>query len=119
MFAFLEVLHDIFCILWKKVGSRVILVGIICKLYTRTLPFPFSLTWLKWFYELDHPSKCVVGEAHGYRPTYQKVCNECDRLGWEFGGSFLSHSRQGIQRNVEAFLNHWNEGPEIPYDWND
>ena len=76
---------------------------------SNTLPFPFSLTWLKWFYELDHPSKCVVGEAHGYRPTYQKECNECDRLGWEFGGSFLSHSRQGLQRNVEAFLNHWNE----------
>ena len=53
---------------------------------SNTLPFPFSLTWLKWFYELDHPSKCVVGEAHGYRPTYQKECNECDRLGWEFGG---------------------------------
>lgn len=73
------------------------------------LPFPFSLTWLKWYYELDHPSKCVIGEAHGYRPAYQKECKECDRLGWEFGDSFLLRSRLRLQRNIEVFTGHWNQ----------
>jgi|SRR5919197_5536402 hypothetical protein len=73
------------------------------------LPFPLSLTWLKWYYELDHPSKCVVGEAHGYNPTYQKQCKECNSLGWEFGGSFLLRSRSGLQRDIDAFVEHWNE----------
>ena len=76
---------------------------------TNRLPFPLSLTWLKWYYELDHPSKCIVGEAYGYRSTYQKECKECNRLGWEFGGSFLSRSRLGLERDIDAFVEHWNE----------
>lgn len=73
------------------------------------LPFPLSLTWLKWYYELDHPSKCVVGEAYGHCPTYQKECKQCDAIGWKFGGSFLLHSRVGIQKNIDEFVEHWNE----------
>ena len=73
------------------------------------LPFPLSLTWLKWYYELDHPSKCVVGEAYGHRATYQKECKQCDALGWKFGGSFLLCSRVGMQKNIEEFVEHWNE----------
>ena len=73
------------------------------------LPFPLTFTWFKWYYELDHPSKCVVGEAHGNSPTYQKECMECDKLGWEFGGSFLLHSKEALDRNIDAFLKHWNE----------
>ena len=73
------------------------------------LPFPLSLTWLKWYFELDHPSKCVVGEAHGYQSSYQKECNQCDRLGWEFGGSFILHSKSGLQRNIYDFVEHWNK----------
>lgn len=73
------------------------------------LPFPLSLTWLKWYYELDHPSKCVVGEAYGYCPTYQKECKRCDTLGWKLGGSFLLRSKIGLQKNIEAFVEHWNE----------
>jgi hypothetical protein len=75
----------------------------------KELPFPLSLTWLKWYFELDHPAKCVVGEAYGNRTSYQKECVECDRLGWEFGGSFLLHSKTGLQRNINTFLKHWNE----------
>lgn len=74
-----------------------------------TLPFPLSLTWFKWYYELDHPSKCVVGEAYGYHSDYQKECNECDRLGWEFGGSFILHSESGLRRNIMDFVKHWNK----------
>jgi hypothetical protein len=34
---------------------------------------------------------------------------ECDKLGWEFGGSFLLHSKEALDRNIDAFLKHWNE----------
>ena len=77
------------------------------------LPFPLSLTWLKWFYELDHPSKCVVGEANGYSPFYQKECKECDTLGWQFGGSFLLRSSLHLQYNIDAFVKHWNKKHRI------
>jgi hypothetical protein len=72
-------------------------------------PLPMSLTWIRYYYDLDHPSKCVVGEAYGHSHSYQKECTECDRLGWEFGGSFLARSKSGLQKNSEAFVHHWNE----------
>lgn len=77
--------------------------------HIHTLPFPLSLTWLRWYYELDHPSRCIVGEAYGYCPTYQKECKECDNIGWEFGGSFLSRSRLALERNIDTFVEHWNK----------
>jgi hypothetical protein len=73
------------------------------------LPFPLSLTWLKWYYELDHPSKCVVGEANSYSSFYQKECKECDTLGWRFGSSFLLRSSLQLQENIDAFVKHWNK----------
>src|SRR6266487_1184815 len=79
------------------------------KRLEHTLPLPLSLTWLKWYYEFDHPSKCIVGEAYGYRPTYLNECKECDNIGWKFGGSFLSCSRLGLQRNIDTFVEHWNK----------
>jgi hypothetical protein len=75
----------------------------------KKLPFPLSLTWLKWYFELDHPSKCVVGEAYQYTKSYQSRCKECDRLGWQFGDAFLRCSRVKLQRNINIFLKHWNE----------
>jgi hypothetical protein len=77
--------------------------------HTHTLPFPLSLTWLRWYYELDHPSRCIVGEAYGYCPAYQKECKECDNIGWKFGGSFLSRSRLALERNIDTFVEHWNK----------
>ena len=77
------------------------------------LPFPLSLTWLKWYYELDHPSKCVVGEANSYSPLYQKECKECDTLGWRFGSSFLLRSSLQLQENIDAFVKHWNKKHRI------
>ena len=73
--------------------------------HTHKLPFPLSLTWLRWYYELDHPSKCIVGEAYGYCPTYQKECKECDNLGWKCG-LFLSRSKLGLLSNIDAFVEH-------------
>ena len=71
-------------------------------------PFPLSLTWLKWYFELDSPSKCIVGEAHGYSALYEKRCKECDILGWQFG-LFFDALRLSLQRDVKGFVEHWNE----------
>ena len=79
------------------------------RLEQNKLPFPLSLTWLKWYFELDSPSKCIVGEAHGYSALYEKSCKECDILGWQFGNSFLMHSRLSLERDVKIFVDHWNK----------
>ena len=86
------------------------------RLEQKKLPFPLSLTWLKWYFELDSPSKCIVGEAYGYSASYEKRCKECDMLGWQFGHSFLIHSRSGLQRDVKIFVEHWNEKHNIYTD---
>jgi hypothetical protein len=83
------------------------------RLEQKKLPFPLSLTWLQWYFELDSPSKCIVGEAYGYSASYEKECKECDILGWQFGHSFLMRSRSGLQRDVKIFVEHWNEKHNI------
>ena len=83
------------------------------RLEQKKLPVPLSLTWLKWYFELDSPSKCIVGEAYGYSALYEKRCKECDILGWQFGHSFLMRSRSGLQRDVKIFVEHWNEKHNI------
>ena len=83
------------------------------RLEQKKLPFPLSLTWLQWYFELDSPSKCIVGEAYGYSALYEKECKECDILGWQFGHSFLMRSRSGLQRDVKIFVEHWNEKHNI------
>jgi hypothetical protein len=75
----------------------------------KTLPFPLSFRWFKWYFELDIPSKCVVGEAHGFSSSYEKGCKVCNNLGWQFGYSFLMRSRSGLERDVQNLLQHWNE----------
>jgi hypothetical protein len=72
-------------------------------------PFPFSLQWWKWYFKLDSPSRCIVGEAHGYTSNYENECKTCDRLGWEFGHSFLIRSKEEFEGNIEEFVTHWNE----------
>ena len=83
------------------------------RLEQKKLPFPLSLTWLQWYFELDSPSKCIVGEAYGYSASYEKECKECDILGWQFGHSFLMRSKSGLQRDVKIFVEHWNEKHNI------
>ena len=75
----------------------------------KKLPFPLSLRWFKWYFELDIPSRCVVGEAHGFSSSYEKESQECNSLGWQFGRSFLMRSRSGLEGDVHMFLQHWNE----------
>lgn len=75
----------------------------------KKLPFPLSIKWFKWYFELDIPRRCIVGEAYGFNSSYEKECQECNRLGWQFGHSFLVHSRSELDRDVQNFLQHWNE----------
>jgi len=75
----------------------------------KKLPFPFSFKWFKWYFELDIPKRCVVGEAHGFSSSYEKECDECNRLGWQFGHSFIIRSRSGFDRDVSNFLQHWKD----------
>ncbi len=75
----------------------------------KKLPIPLSLKWFKWYFELDMPSRCVVGEAHGFRSSYENECEECNNLGWRFGHSFLVRSKSDLEKDVQNFLVHWNE----------
>jgi hypothetical protein len=72
-------------------------------------PFPLSLRWWSWYFSLDSPAKCIIGEAHGYSSHYENECNICDSIGWEFGHFFLMRSRKDFMANVEKFVAHWNE----------
>ena len=38
----------------------------------KKLPFPLSIRWFKWYFELDIPSRCIVGEANGSSSMVQK-----------------------------------------------
>lgn len=73
-----------------------------------SLPFPLSPVWFKWYFDLDSPTKCIVGEAHGYSSSYEQTCKECDRLGWSFGKSFFLRSRARLEDDVSEFIHHWN-----------
>lgn len=75
----------------------------------RGLPFPLSPKWVKWYFELDSPSKCVIGEAYGYSSSYENTCKVCDRLGWSFGASFLLRSSVRLAKDANEFTVHWNK----------
>jgi hypothetical protein len=68
-----------------------------------------SLTWLRWRYELQKASKCVVGEAYGYSSKYVEDCDECDRIGCGFLFYFSLNWRDRLERNKQEFVRHWNE----------
>lgn len=75
----------------------------------RGLPFPLSPKWVKWYFELDSPSKCVIGEAYGYSSSYENTCKVCNRLGWSFGASFLLRSSIRLAKDAREFAVHWNK----------
>lgn len=74
----------------------------------KTIPIPLSLKWLRWYFELDSPAKCVIGEAYNYSSSYEYECKECNRLGWSFGKSFILRSRTRLENDVNQFVQHWN-----------
>jgi len=79
------------------------------RLVQQKLPFTLSFTWFKWYFELDSPSKCVVGEAYGYSSSYEGECGECSQFGWRFGDMFMTRSKVGIEDNIQMFVSHWND----------
>jgi hypothetical protein len=77
------------------------------RLFQHELPRPFSATWLKWYFELKLASKCVVGEAYGYDPSYLIHCSDCDNFGWKFMIYFTLRSRSRLNENKKNFMEHW------------
>ena len=79
------------------------------RLKKENLPTFMSRTWLKWRFELQNASKCVVGEAYGYSSQYADYCEECDRIGRKFLYYFTLNSLGKLESNKQDFVKHWNE----------
>jgi hypothetical protein len=79
------------------------------RLKGENMPTFMSLTWLRWRYELQKSSKCVVGEAYGYSSHYTEDCDECNRIGYKFLYYFMSNRRKRLELNKQEFVKHWNE----------
>ncbi|HZC21010.1 MAG TPA: hypothetical protein VE223_05150 [Nitrososphaeraceae archaeon] len=71
------------------------------------LPFPMSVTWLRWWFEIIYPPKCVVGEAHGFTRSYTDSCAECGKIGDKFSLYFTLHLRSKLEENKHRFVKHW------------
>ena len=80
----------------------------------KQLPFPFSITWLRWYSEIRCSSKCIVGEAHGFTSLYLLSCKECNSFCAKFMYLFMIHSYSRLDKNKNLFVKHWNE-KHIPH----
>jgi hypothetical protein len=78
------------------------------RLKKENMPTFLSLTWLRWRYELQKSSRCVVGEAYGYSSQYTNDCYECDRIGGRFLNYFMLNWRRMLELNKRDFVKHWN-----------
>jgi hypothetical protein len=78
------------------------------RLKKENLPTFMSRTWLRWRFELQKASKCVVGEAYGYSSQYTDDCYECDRIGCRFLYYFTLNWRRKLELNKRDFVKHWN-----------
>ena len=72
------------------------------------LPGPMSIRWLRWWFEIINPSRCVVGEAHGSTRSYSYSCAECGKIGNKFSLFYTLHLCSKIEENKQRFVNHWN-----------
>jgi hypothetical protein len=72
------------------------------------LPAPMSVTWLRWWFEIIWPPKCVVGEAYGFTRSYSYCCSECGKIGDKFSLYFTLNLRSKFEENKQRFVNHWN-----------
>ena len=73
------------------------------------LPVPMSITWLRWWFEIIYPPKCVVGEAHGFTRSYTHSCGECGKIGDKFSLYFTLNLCSKIEDNKHRFVKHWNK----------
>jgi hypothetical protein len=72
------------------------------------LPVPMSITWLRWWFEIIWPPKCVVGEAYGFTRSYTYCCSECVKIGDKFSLYFTLNLCSKLEENKQKFVNHWN-----------
>ena len=81
------------------------------RLKKENLPTFMSWTWMKWRFELQNASKCVVGEAYGYSPQYYYTydCDKCNKIGCKFLCYFTLNWRGKLESNKQDFVKHWNE----------
>jgi hypothetical protein len=73
------------------------------------LPVPMSITWLRWWFEIIYPPKCIVGEAHGFTRSYTYSCAECGKIGDKFSLYFTLRLCSKIEDNKHRFVKHWNK----------
>jgi hypothetical protein len=73
------------------------------------LPIPLSFTWLRWYFEIVAPSKCVVGEAYGFSSSYTYNCSECGKIGSMFSLHFAIRSYKKLEQDKLRFIKHWND----------
>jgi hypothetical protein len=69
---------------------------------------PLSITWLRWWFEIIYPPKCVVGEAYGFIRSYTSSCRECGRIGSKFLLYYILHLYSKLEENKQRFVDHWN-----------
>ncbi len=79
------------------------------RLKSENIPTFMSPTWLRWRFELQRTSKCVIGEAYGYSSEYTENCDKCDRIGCKFLYYFTFNWRKRLELNKQEFVKHWNE----------
>jgi hypothetical protein len=83
---------------------------------SKKLP-PLSLKRIMWYFELKNPSRCVVGEAHGFSSSYMSYCTPCSKIGWKFMFYFMVRSYSKLECTKSEFVKHWFEthsDPHIP-----
>jgi len=73
------------------------------------LPIPLSITWLRWWFEIIYPPKCVVGEAYGFTRSYTYSCGACGKIGDKFSLYFTLNLCSKLEENKRRFVNHWNK----------
>ena len=73
------------------------------------LPGLLSITWLRWWFDIIYPPKCVVGEAHGFTRSYTYNCKECGNIGETFSLYFTLRLSSKLEENKQRFVNHWNK----------
>ena len=75
----------------------------------RQLPVPMSITWLRWWFEIINPPKCIVGEAYSFSRCYTDSCKECGNIGDKFTLYFTFYMSSRLEENKQRFVNHWNK----------
>jgi len=73
------------------------------------LPVALSLAWLRLWFQIIYPPKCVVGEAYGFTRSYTYSCSECSKIGDRFSLYFTLHLSTKLEENKQRFVDHWNK----------